>query len=185
MLAVGPAHCRACWQSAGCSVHGVDASPAMIRCAREAARTASNGESMSFECGDILALSGEVNGPFDGVLCSSVIEYLDRPEDAITLFERVLKPGGFLIVSFPSKYSLVRRLLVILFQLSRLVRRKPWPGFLEFSKNEFSCREFTRLVGRHGFEVIRTGNVARALPFGIQRYGLFTLLMMVLARKIG
>jgi len=43
---------------------------------------------------------------FDGVLCSQVLEHLDRPEDAIGELQRVLKPGGTGLISVPFFYNL-------------------------------------------------------------------------------
>lgn len=39
---------------------------------------------------------------FDTIICTEVLEHLDKPEDAISEFRRVLKKGGFGIISVPS-----------------------------------------------------------------------------------
>jgi SAM-dependent methyltransferase len=43
---------------------------------------------------------------FDGVLCSQVLEHVDRPEDVISELGRVLKPGGTGLISVPFFYNL-------------------------------------------------------------------------------
>jgi SAM-dependent methyltransferase len=43
---------------------------------------------------------------FDGVLCSQVLEHVDRPETVVREMERVLKPGGMGLISVPFFYNL-------------------------------------------------------------------------------
>ena len=43
---------------------------------------------------------------FDGVLCSQVLEHLDRPEVVIREMARILKPGGVGIIAVPFFYNL-------------------------------------------------------------------------------
>lgn len=41
------------------------------------------------------------DGVFDAILCSEVLEHLEKPELAIKEFSRILKPGGKLILTAP------------------------------------------------------------------------------------
>jgi len=50
--------------------------------------------------GDITNMAAE-DGGFDGVLCADVLEHIPSPERAIAEIERVLKPGGKLIITCP------------------------------------------------------------------------------------
>ena len=43
---------------------------------------------------------------FDGVLCSQVLEHVDRPETVLREMRRVLKPGGVGLISVPFFYNL-------------------------------------------------------------------------------
>jgi|UniRef100_A0A7V6DR55 SAM-dependent methyltransferase len=43
---------------------------------------------------------------FDGVLCSQVLEHVDRPERVIQEMSRILKPGGVGLISVPFFYNL-------------------------------------------------------------------------------
>jgi SAM-dependent methyltransferase len=43
---------------------------------------------------------------FDGVLCSQVLEHVDRPEAVVREMGRVLKPGGMGLISIPFFYNL-------------------------------------------------------------------------------
>ena len=45
---------------------------------------------------------------FDGVLCSSVIEYMNAVDEALREFHRVLRSGGTLVLSVPNRHSVVR-----------------------------------------------------------------------------
>jgi SAM-dependent methyltransferase len=42
-----------------------------------------------------------LNGSADTVLCTAVLEHLERPQDAIREMHRILKPGGYVILSTP------------------------------------------------------------------------------------
>ena len=43
---------------------------------------------------------------FDGVLCSQVLEHVDRPETVVREMSRILKPGGVGLISVPFFYNL-------------------------------------------------------------------------------
>jgi ubiquinone/menaquinone biosynthesis C-methylase UbiE len=43
---------------------------------------------------------------FDGILCSQVLEHVDRPETMLREMARVLKPGGVGLISVPFFYNL-------------------------------------------------------------------------------
>jgi SAM-dependent methyltransferase len=43
---------------------------------------------------------------FDGVLCSQVLEHVDRPETVVREISRILKPGGVGLISVPFFYNL-------------------------------------------------------------------------------
>jgi SAM-dependent methyltransferase len=45
-------------------------------------------------------------GSADAVLCSQVLEHLERPVDALREAHRLLRPGGIMILSFPLLYPL-------------------------------------------------------------------------------
>lgn len=65
--------------------------------------------------GDIQDRAPFDSGRFDIVLCEQVLEHLDNPVDAMSEIERVLKPGGLLVIGvpiFPWGVSHLRRLMV-------------------------------------------------------------------------
>jgi len=45
-------------------------------------------------------------GAFDSVLCTEVIEHIPEPEEAVREIQRVLKPGGVLLLSAPMSWNL-------------------------------------------------------------------------------
>ncbi|MDE2101071.1 MAG: methyltransferase domain-containing protein [Patescibacteria group bacterium] len=54
--------------------------------------------------GDAQCLRGIPDHEFDFVHLSNCLEHLDDPREAVRNRLRVLKPGGFLIVTVPDKY---------------------------------------------------------------------------------
>lgn len=71
---------------------------------RLARRKSSSGlnPSVRFVQGDIYRLPYG-DSSFDAVVASEIIEHLDNPMDAFSEAARVLRPGGYLIISTPYK----------------------------------------------------------------------------------
>ena len=82
----------------GASVLGLDGSAAMLNAARSASAGLSD---VRFEPRAVENLQS-LQGDRDGVLCLSVLEYLDAPEAAVAAMACALKPGGRLILSAPN-----------------------------------------------------------------------------------
>ncbi|HEV3479799.1 MAG TPA: class I SAM-dependent methyltransferase, partial [Gaiellaceae bacterium] len=93
---------------------------------------------------------------FDKVLLSEVIEHLREPERAIAEAARVLRPGGVLAVSTPSRFSPLN----LAYAVKRRVRRYAFNEHL----HEFTPRSFRRLVAEH-LEVERFEFANFALPY--------------------
>lgn len=89
----------------GRSVIGLDASLAMLAEAK-AARTPANLSFMPVETVERLPFA---DGSFDGLLCLSVLEYLEDPLAVLAEMARVLRPGGVAVFSVPHRRSVVRR----------------------------------------------------------------------------
>jgi ubiquinone/menaquinone biosynthesis C-methylase UbiE len=87
---------------------------------------------------------------FDGVLCSSVIEYLDDIDEALFEMNRVLKIGGKLILSVPNKNSLIRRIQKFMRHTGRVIDLD-WFPYLGVSINEFSRFDLLQHLRRCGF----------------------------------
>ena len=82
----------------GASVTGVDGAAEMIAAAQRLGG-GDGGQLVYRICRDLARLPGE-DESFDGVLCSSVLEYLHEPNRVLDEFWRVTKAGGSLISSF-------------------------------------------------------------------------------------
>ena len=47
-------------------------------------------------------VNDELPAPFDAVICSELLEHLDRPDAALVRIARSLKPGGTIVVTVPN-----------------------------------------------------------------------------------
>ena len=93
---------------AGYRVRGVDLSPEMIARAREAARELGVDEdAASFGVGDAERLDFP-DDSFDALICFNVLDFTPRPAAALLEFQRVLRPGGRLVLTMLGAYSTVK-----------------------------------------------------------------------------
>jgi len=136
--------------SEGCNVLGVDAAEEMVATARKLSSETTVQGRLQFECIRTISELPLPNQSMDGVLCSSVLEYVSDPPACLNEFARVLRPGGLLIVSVPNRYSLIRRCRRIVYALAKVLHRG-WFELVPYSRNEYSARSFSSLLGRAGF----------------------------------
>lgn len=132
--------------SRGARVTALDGAPSMLDAAnRQVGNQAGEVEWLQ---GDVRNLSFAADVVFDGVICSSVIEYLPEADSILSEVSRVLKPSGCLIVSLPPKWSLTRtlqklhRVLASLFGIEK-------HAYLSISKLEFAPKQLFELFDRH------------------------------------
>ncbi|MDD5034081.1 MAG: methyltransferase domain-containing protein, partial [Methylococcaceae bacterium] len=136
----------------GCKIIGMDASKDMLHVAQGLSSDDEKASSLFCRIGTIESLPLP-DASFDGVVCSSVIEYLDNPNACLAELSRVLKPGGILLISAPNRQSLLRCCLKLAYSSSRLLLAKPWPKYLSYSINEYSHAELIQSLERCGLEV--------------------------------
>jgi SAM-dependent methyltransferase len=118
----------------------------------------------AYYVGDLMQGYPEIpSGSFDVVLCEQVLEHLPRLEVAIATLERVLRPGGKLIVGvpiFPPPLAYLRRHLVP--HLDRAFQ----PGVVRGHVQAFSARSFLTAMAAHsqlrlleirGFRIVSGG----------------------------
>jgi len=153
----------------GCKVAGFDAAPGMIQVAREEAMAHPKQENFRFEVCTTIEELPEVAESVDGVLCSSVIEYVDDVESSLLEFRRILKPGGVLLVSVPNSESVVRRAQVFTYRWGQRIGRQ-WLSFVEYSRNEYSAAGFQELLDESGFAVEKILVFGSPLPRWMQRW---------------
>jgi SAM-dependent methyltransferase len=86
-------------------VHGMDSSAGMLR---EARMQDLAGLDLTFEQ---VSGNGESLAPkhYDGIICSSTIEYVPNAAELLKNFRRSLRPPGALILSFANRSSLWRK----------------------------------------------------------------------------
>jgi 2-polyprenyl-6-hydroxyphenyl methylase/3-demethylubiquinone-9 3-methyltransferase len=88
---------------------------------------------------------------FDGVLCSSVLEYIPSIDAALREFHRLLKPEGVLLASIPNSAPSVRIPLRLVYWLTRRLRHKRMYSFLDYSVHCYSMAGFGDLLRLTGF----------------------------------
>jgi 2-polyprenyl-3-methyl-5-hydroxy-6-metoxy-1,4-benzoquinol methylase len=121
----------------GHTVHGVDLSEAAI------ARYRSRG--FDGKVGDLDNGLDFPDAAFDLVFCSEVIEHMTSPENLVAEMNRVLKPGGYLVLSTPNSAFWLYRLLGF---AGYTVSELQHPKHFQF----FSQRSLLRLLNSVGFQ---------------------------------
>jgi 2-polyprenyl-3-methyl-5-hydroxy-6-metoxy-1,4-benzoquinol methylase len=166
----------------GCGVLGVDASREMVGAANQSAQLQNFSERLDFVRITSVAHLALDDGAVDGVLCSSVLEYVPDPSACLAEFARVLKPGGLLVVSVPNRNSLVRRMQLACHYFGGRLGQS-WCKFLDYSRHQYSSREFAWLLARSGFAGRKLVPFGGPLPRLAQRSSLWAPLLMFVAQK--
>jgi len=164
-----------------CRVLGLDAAQRMIEVAKALAEQQPDLSAfLDFRLVPTIEKLDLPDASFDGVLCSSVLEYLENPEQCLKEFARVLRPGGALVISAPHRLSAIRALQAMALRLTR----GRWPGYLQFSRNAYTFRDFRHLLEKSGLSVQRMYYYTPRLPPAVGACALLgTLLMARAARK--
>jgi 2-polyprenyl-6-hydroxyphenyl methylase/3-demethylubiquinone-9 3-methyltransferase len=171
------------WLAArGCGVLGVDASREMVGAANQSAQLQNYSERLDFVRITSVAHLALDDGSLDGILCSSVLEYVPDPSACLTEFARVLKPGGLLLVSVPNRNSVVRRMQLACHYFGGRVGQS-WCKFLDYSRHQYSMGEFQRLLERTGFAGRTIVPFGGPLPGLAQRSRHWAPLLMFVAQK--
>jgi 2-polyprenyl-3-methyl-5-hydroxy-6-metoxy-1,4-benzoquinol methylase len=166
----------------GCSVLGVDAASEMITAAAQAAKAFEYSERLAFVRVSTVARLALDDNLLDGILCSSVLEYVPDPVACLAEFARVLKPGGLLLVSVPNRHSVVRRVQVACHCVGSFMGRG-WAKFLYYSRHQYSRHEFQQLLSQAGFSTERFVPFGSPLPRLALRSRGWAPLMMFVAEK--
>jgi ubiquinone/menaquinone biosynthesis C-methylase UbiE len=172
------------WLAArGCSVLGVDAAPEMVAAANQSLRSDSHSDRLSFVHIKTISRLALDDGSLDGILCSSVLEYLPDPSACLTELARVLKPRGLLLVSVPNRNSIARQLQLACHHLGSRFGQS-WCKFLDYSRNQYSKVEFDRLLKQCGFSGEKLVPFGGPLPGLAQRSCHWAPLLMFVAQKL-
>jgi SAM-dependent methyltransferase len=143
----------------GCKVLGVDASEEMISQCAPAPNT-------EFRQIPDICETGLPDAAFDGVLCSSTLEYVEEPSAALRELCRVLRPNGVLLVSVPNAHPVARWPVLIMYRLTKHFGHRRWFEYLDHSKHCFSEARFRALLHSCGFRAgaVRTWGVLGPSP---------------------
>ena len=164
----------------GCTVLGFDASPEMIRVAMaesSAEQLATAPEFRLLPVDEIRTL-----GKFDGILCNSVLEYLEDPDACIAACVECLRPGGRLLVSVPNQNSFLRKTLLFTHSITRALTGRGWPGYISLSRNQYRPGDFIKLLQQHGLKIERYFYLGGPFPTWIQDIRFVGSLFMCVAR---
>jgi SAM-dependent methyltransferase len=160
----------------GARATGVDASPKMISAAL--AESTSERGLIWFQQIKSIESMGFPSDEFDGVLCSSVVEYVESPLDAFMEFSRLLKPGGKLLVSVPNKRSIVRNVQKLCNYAAGLWGGTAFP-YLDVSKREFTQREIGTALRRAGISIESMEIFDPVLPAFMSPFGVGSLIVVL------
>jgi 2-polyprenyl-6-hydroxyphenyl methylase/3-demethylubiquinone-9 3-methyltransferase len=106
---------------------------------------------------------------FDGVVCSSVLEYLERPQSALRELARVLKRGGVLMASVPHADARIRIPMKALHWLTIPLKRYRLYEHLDYSAHAYTRTSLSDLLSGTGFVPLRIVDFATvSLPFGLR-----------------
>src|SRR5437764_10775767 len=95
-----------------------------------------------------------VDGEFDLVLCSQVIEHVLDADAAVAELHRVLRPGGILVISTDNERNYVTRVLNAPRTASvRMLRLRGARGRIESPATPYTRVRFRELLERGGFAV--------------------------------
>ncbi|MGW2017943.1 class I SAM-dependent methyltransferase [Streptomyces sp. NPDC001927] len=138
-LGCGPGHVTAHLDELGLEAFGVDASPAMIELARQAY------PSLRFDVGSMAALD-IADGTLGGVLSRWSIIHTPPQELPLILreFERVLAPGGHLLIGFSASEDAAHPTQVFDHTVAPAYRW--WPDHLAALLRESGFAEVARMV---------------------------------------
>lgn len=102
---------------------------------------------------------------FDGIVASSVLEYLPDVKAVLVECQRILKIGGILIATIPNPRTLVRKLeklirpvatpLSRLPGLNQIVKLHSYATYLKCSRNRMSLEEWQAVAARAHFIIDR------------------------------
>ena len=163
----------------GVQVIAVDGSPKMIECAKNESIALS--DNVTYKLIDTIETLDFQSSSFDHALCSSVIEYLEKPEQALCELFRVIRPCGVLVFSVPNRLSIIRLVQKLLRRAYKVFGKDAFP-YLSVSKNEYSSAEILSLLDKVGFVLEDVQIFDPILPIFTSKFSLGSL-FVITARK--
>jgi 2-polyprenyl-3-methyl-5-hydroxy-6-metoxy-1,4-benzoquinol methylase len=155
----------------GASVVALDASERMLA-------NAAKCPGVEYILSDVTC-SGLLDSTFDGIVCSSVLEFLPQPAVALREFRRLIRPGGIMFASVPNAALSVRAPLWLTYWMTRPLRQRRLFTYLDHSRHCFTERGIAQLLRKNGFALDATQQFDRIrLPFGFYLSPAGALLMI-------
>jgi len=146
-LGCGPgAHALALAQR-GYDVVGVDGSPRMIDVART--RAERDQVDVTFEVHDVSAPLPFADGSLGGVLAVLVLQHLPQPAAFIAEIRRCLRPGGYLLITAPTRDGSTHTTQTLYWRLRAACYQRV-PGIVRF----YDTGSLPRLVEDQGLTVV-------------------------------
>jgi 2-polyprenyl-6-hydroxyphenyl methylase/3-demethylubiquinone-9 3-methyltransferase len=147
----GPGDFSAWIAGLGYRAVGVDLSSAVVAHAR------ARHPGISFHAAELEQGLPFADGSFAAAWCSEVLEHLFDVHAALAELNRVLQPGGLLVLTTPY-HGLAKNLIITLKGFD--AHYNPYLSHIRF----FTRRSLTGCVERAGFRVERWGGIGRAWP---------------------
>jgi 2-polyprenyl-3-methyl-5-hydroxy-6-metoxy-1,4-benzoquinol methylase len=92
---------------------------------------------------------------FDLCVASEIIEHLDNRLNLIKEIRRVLKPGKYLFLTTPNRYSLIAKFDKL---IGRFTVNDWWNGHNYQHKYVYGFNEIIELIKNNGFKIVRVGS---------------------------
>jgi 2-polyprenyl-3-methyl-5-hydroxy-6-metoxy-1,4-benzoquinol methylase len=160
----------------GATVDSIDGAKLMITHAINNSK--SYLQSITYNDIDTVENLSSLSNLYDGILSSSVIEYVDDPSKMLSEFFRVTNKNGILIISAPNRFSLIRVFQNILRFFFKNIGRDYF-SYLAVSKNSYSYKGFVRIVEESGYTVQTVKKFSPILNKIFIIIGAYSLLIIV------
>jgi len=160
----------------GCKCVGIDFSPNMVEEAKKELATR-NIQRVEVEVGDLTSLRFP-DETFDKVFASEVLEHVPDYGKAISEMARVLKPGGWAVITTPNRHSLYGFDRYVICE--KILRLKPRHPYDEWKTH----KELARALENNGFEIARSAG-ACYMPGCLMPYRLPNILKRLLIKIVG
>jgi ubiquinone/menaquinone biosynthesis C-methylase UbiE len=168
---------------AGCDVTGVDAAAGMVEESCTRAEAEGMKDHTTFAVVESIERLPFADAIFDGVLCSSVVEYVPDAATALHELSRVLRPGGHALITVPNRYAISRVAERAVFNVTRRVSSTPWPRYLRHSRWHYSSDMMQKALAAQGLKVVATDYFGPAQPAWLNRNAVCGMMLAVLAVK--
>lgn len=156
----------------GFHVHGVDVSSKMLELAeRNISQRQVPPERYALSCSDVAGLRLPPNS-FDGITALGFLQYQPNELEALKELHRVLKPGGVLVITGPTRiklsnwFGLARHYYAL---RAKLRRKKPAAGASAAGKPAMSSRDVLRQISPHAYSYKRFRRLLADAGFRVVR----------------